>query len=334
MKKIMTFGEILMRISPLGNKKLVQSNQLEYYFGGTEVNVAISLAQLGNDVKHVAAVPEDFVGEAAKSFLNQYGVDTSMLMTSTYPLGLYFLEVGAIMRSSTISYNRSHSAFAMMNSEIIDWDLAFDDCDWFHWTGITPALSKGASQGLKKALQIAKDKNISISADPAYRANLWQYGGNSKEILGELVGLSDTFIGGPNEINELLNTNFENDVNGFVVSCKHLISAFPSINRVFDKTRVSVNANWHKIKSRMWDGKELYETEELEMTHIVDRIGTGDAFAAGLIHGLLHYKDQKALQFANAACALKHTIEGDANLVTENEIELVVNGGLTGRIKR
>ncbi len=334
MKKIITFGEIVMRISPQGSKKLTQSNQLEYYFGGTEVNVAISLAQLGNHVKHVSVAPEDFVGKAAKSFLNQYGVDTSMVKTSAHPLGLYFLEVGAVMRSSTISYNRSNSAFAKIDADIIDWDVALDGVDWFHWTGITPALSEGAYQGLKRALHVAKDKNISVSADPAYRKDLWKYGGNPKEILGELAGLSDVFIGGPNEINELLGTSFENSTDGFVESCKHLLSTFPYIKKVFDKTRVSVNANWHKIKSRMWNEKGFYETEELEITHIIDRIGTGDAFAAGLIHGLIYYEDQKALRFANAACALKHTIEGDANLVTEDEIQLVVDGSLTGRIKR
>ncbi|WP_299254344.1 sugar kinase [uncultured Aquimarina sp.] len=334
MKKILTFGEIIMRISPSGNKKLIQSNQLEYYFGGTEVNVAISLAHLGNKVSHVSTVSDDFVGKAAKSFLNTYGVNTDLVTSSKSPLGLYYLEVGAVMRSSTISYNRSHSAFAKIDPSNIDWEKALEGCNWFHWTGITPALSKGAYNGLKKALLIAKEKNVTISADPAYRKDLWNYGMNAKEALCELSALSEVFIGGPNEINELLGTDFSNSKDDFIESCKHLLKTFPYIKKVFDKTRVSINANWHKIRSRMWNGKDFYETDELEITHIIDRIGTGDAYASGLIHGLLHYNDQKALKFANASCALKHTIEGDANLVNEKEILSVMNGSLTGRIKR
>ncbi|AXT63205.1 sugar kinase [Aquimarina sp. AD10] len=334
MKKIITFGEILMRISPIGNKKMIQSNTLEYYFGGTEVNVAISLAQLGNDVKHVSVVSEDFIGHTAKSFLNQYGVDTSLVTNSGYPLGLYFLETGAVMRPSTISYNRSNSSFSMMDPNLINWNAALDVCDWFHWTGITPALSKQAYQSLKVALQTAKNKNIMVSADPTYRKDLWKYGAKPQEVLNELIELSDIFIGGPNEINELLNTNFKNNTTGFIEGSKHLLHTFPNLKKIFDKTRISTNANWHKIKSRMWDGANFFETEQLEITHIIDRIGTGDAYAAGLIHGLLHFNDKKALKFANAACALKHTIEGDANLVLEKEIELVMNGSLTGRINR
>ncbi|MGY3792035.1 sugar kinase [uncultured Aquimarina sp.] len=334
MKKVVTFGEIIMRISPPGNKKLIQSNQLEYYFGGTEVNVAISLSQLGNEVDHVSAVTNDFLGKAATSYLNTYGVDTKFVQTSEAPLGLYFLEVGAVMRPSTISYHRSHSAFSKINSSDLDWEQILEHCNWFHWTGITPALSEEAYIGLKNALLVAKNKNIPVSADPAYRKNLWNYGIDAKEALSELSGLSTIFIGGPNEINEVLNTEFTNDTDDFIESCKYLQEKFPYIEKVFDKTRVSLNANWHRIKSRMWDGNSFYETSELEITHIVDRIGTGDAFASGLIHGLLHYDDQKALQFANASCALKHTIEGDANLVNEEEIVSVIEGNLTGRIKR
>ncbi|GAA0712356.1 sugar kinase [Aquimarina litoralis] len=334
MKKVVTFGEIIMRISPPGNKKLIQSNQLEYYFGGTEVNVAISLSQLGNGANHVSAVSNDFLGKAATSYLNTYGVDTDFVQTSEDPLGLYFLEVGAVMRPSTISYHRSHSAFSTIKSSDLDWEQILEHCNWFHWTGITPALSEEAYKGLKNALLVAQKKNIPVSADPAYRKNLWNYGIDARAALSELSGLSTIFIGGPNEINELLGTNFTNDTDDFIKSCKYLQEKFPYIEKVFDKTRVSLNANWHKIKSRMWDGNTFHETEELEITHIVDRIGTGDAFASGLIHGLLHYDDQKALQFANASCALKHTIEGDANLVNEEEIVSVIEGNLTGRIKR
>ncbi len=334
MEKVVTFGEVLMRIAPLGNKKLKQSNQLEYYFGGTEANVAISLSQLGNATQHVTAISNDFVGDAAKSYLQKFGVDTSAILDSKHPLGLYFLEVGAVMRSSTIAYNRSQTAFSNIDPKEIDWHKIFENCTWFHWTGITPALSYNTYQALKEALKIANEKGITISADPAYRSNLWNYEKNAFETLNELVSMSNIFIGGPNEINELLTTTFAHTKEGFVAGSKLLINEHPAIKKVFDKTRISINANWHKIRARMWNGSEYAQTDELEITHIIDRIGTGDAYAAGLIHGLLHYDDIMALEFANAACAIKHTIEGDANLVTEKEILNMIQGNLSGRIVR
>ncbi len=334
MKKVVTFGEVLMRIAPLGNKKLKQSNQLEYYFGGTEANVAISLAQFGNKTQHITAVSNDFVGDAAKSYLQKLGVDTGLIIDSRHPLGLYFLEVGAVMRSSTIAYNRSNSAFSNIKPGSIDWETALEDCDWFHWTGITPALSHDAYLALKQGIEIAHKKGITISADPAYRSGLWNYGNEAKDILNELVKLSNIFIGGPNEINELLETNFSYGNDDFMDASKLLMNKYSHIKGVFDKTRVSLNASWHKIKARMWNGKQFSETSELEITHVIDRIGTGDAYAAGLIHGLLQNNDMKAMEFANASCALKHTIEGDANLVTEGEVLSIIEGNLSGRIKR
>ncbi len=334
MGKVITFGEVLMRIAPLGNKKLKQSNQLEYYFGGTEANVAISLSQFGNKTQHISAVSNDFIGDAAKSYLSKFGVNTNVIIDTDHPLGMYFLEVGAVMRSSAISYNRSNSSFCNIDPKKIDWEKILENCQWFHWTGITPALSNNAYQALKEGLKLAYKKGITISADPAYRSNLWNYGKDAVKILNELVGISTIFIGGPNEINELLDTTFLNSKEGFIPASKLLIDEHPNIKKVFDKTRVSLNANWHKITARMWNGNEYAQTNEIEITHVVDRIGTGDAYAAGLIHGLLHYDDVMALEFANAACGLKHTIEGDANLVTEEEVLNIIRGNLTGRIIR
>ncbi|MDH7448070.1 sugar kinase [Aquimarina sp. 2201CG14-23] len=334
MKKVVTFGEVLMRIAPLGNKKLKQSNQLEYYFGGTEANVAISLAQFGNKTQHITAVSNDFVGDAAKSYLQKLGVDTGLIIDSRHPLGLYFLEVGAVMRSSTIAYNRSNSAFCNIEPNQINWDAALEGCNWFHWTGITPALSQNAYLTLKQGIEVAHSKGITISADPAYRSGLWNYGLEAKNVLNELIALSNIFIGGPNEINELLATDFSYENDDFIEASKCLMNQYTHIKGVFDKTRVSINASWHKIRARMWNGQEFSETDELEITHVIDRIGTGDAYAAGLIHGLLHYNDSKAIEFANASCALKHTIEGDANLVTESDVLSIIQGNLTGRIKR
>jgi len=334
MGKVVTFGEILMRITPLGNKKLKQSNQLEYYFGGTEANVAISLSQLGNKSEFLTVISDDILGKAVKSYLKQFEVDTESFIELAEPLGLYFLEVGAVMRSSRISYNRANSAFSKIQPDMINWEAALKDSQWFHWTGITPALTEGSYLTLKEGLKKAFGKGMMISADPAYRKDLWNYGREAKQVLKELVQYSNIFIGGPNEINELLDTDFPRDDEGFVEASKLLMKEFPYIKKVADKTRNSLNANWHKITSRMWDGNELIKTRELEITHVVDRIGTGDAFAAGLIHGLLHYDDEKALAFANAACAIKHTIEGDANLLSEEEVLYIIDGNMSGRIIR
>ncbi len=334
MNQIITFGEVLMRLSPRGNKKFIQSNVLELYFGGTELNVGISIANFGEEVKHVSCISDDFIGDTAVSYINKFGVDTSSLVYSKRPLGVYFLEVGAVMRPSSISYNRSHSSFSEIKPSMIDWDKALKKGKWFHWTGITPALCKGAYQTLKEGLIMANKKGIVVSTDPTYRSGLWKYGEDPKTILTELLNYSNIYIGGVNEMNEVLGTNFKSSDEDFIQASKMLIERFPSIEKVFDKVRTALNASWHKINSRMWNGKEFKQTEALEITHIVDRIGTGDAFAAGIIYGLQKYDDYKSLRFANAACALKHTYEGDVNYATVKEVIGLLEGNTSARFNR
>ncbi|TYA84259.1 sugar kinase [Seonamhaeicola marinus] len=334
MGQIITFGEVLMRISPWGNKKFIQSNVAEFFFGGTELNVGISIARFGSKVKHISAVSDDFIGETAISYINKFGVDTSSIVRTKRPLGVYFLEVGAVMRPSTISYNRSHSSFSEIKPRMVDWEKALKEGEWLHWTGITPALSPDAFHILKEGLTLAREKGMAVSADPTYRRGLWKYGKEPKEALTELLELSTIFIGGINEINEVLGTNYSYSNEDFIEASKALIEAFPSIEKVFDKIRTSLNSSWHKIRARMWNGKEFKETEDLDITHIVDRIGTGDAFAAGLVHGLQRYDDCKAMKFASAACALKHTYEGDVNLATVDEVTAILEGNTSGRLNR
>lgn len=323
-----------MRLSPAENRKLQQANQLDFFFGGTELNVAASLAYMGVEVQHVSTVSNDLVGDAALAFVRQFGVDVSSVKKVDHPLGLYFLEVGSAMRSSRIAYNRLNGSFANIQPEDVDWDRILENCSYFHWTGISPAISEGAYKTLKKGLEIAQEKGIIVTADPAYRSNLWKYGRKGQEVLSELVALSNIFIGGVNEINEILNTNFAFDEEGFMEASKKLREVHPSVEKVFDKVRTGLSATWQKVYGRAWTGEKVISTEELEVTDVVDRIGTGDAYAAGLLYGLQHFDDQKALEFANAACALKHTILGDANLVSSEEILEVMQGNLGGRIKR
>lgn len=334
MSQIITFGEVLMRLSPFGNKKFIQANTLEFYFGGTEVNVGLSIANFGGKVKHITAISNDFIGDTAIAHLNKFDLDTSAIVRSDRPLGVYFLEVGAVMRPSSISYNRSHSAFSEIEPHMVDWEKALRKGHWFHWTGITPALTQGAFDTLKEGLKLAREKGMQVSADPTYRSGLWKYGANPKEALSELLHCSTVFIGGINEINEVLGTEYGYSNEEFIEASKKLMEAFPTINKVFDKIRTSINASWHKIRARMWNGKEFRETQDFEITHIVDRIGTGDAFAAGLIYGLQNYDDFKSMQFASAACALKHTYAGDVNYATTEEVQRILDGNVTGRFNR
>ena len=334
MSQIITFGEVLMRLSPEGNKKFIQANLLEFYFGGTETNVGISIANFGGNVKHISCISEDFVGETAISYLRKFGVDTSAIVRSKRPLGIYFLEVGAVMRPSTISYNRSHSSFSEIHPAMVDWDISLEGGEWFHWTGITPGLCQGGYDTLKAGIIAAREKGMEVSADPTYRNGLWKYGVNAKDALCDLLQYSTIFIGGVNEINEVLDTNFTFSEADFIEASKLLMEKYPNIKKVFDKIRTSVNSSWHKIRSRMWNGVEFRETQDLDITHVVDRIGTGDAYAAGLIYGLQNFDDYKSMEFASAASALKHTYEGDVNFSTVNEVMGILEGNISGRFNR
>ena len=334
MGKILTFGEIIMRLSPPGNRTMKQSYEMEFFFGGTELNVASSLATMGCEVKHVSAVSDDFVGESALSFVKSFGIDTNFISKNEHPLGLYFLEVGSSVRASRIAYNRLNGSFANIEAEKIDWKKALESCDYFHWTGISPGISQSAYESLKQGLQTARELGIEITTDPAYRSNLWKYGKNGNEVLKELVSLSTIFIGGVNEINEILETQFSSDKNGFLEACEELKKQCPSIHKIFDKIRIGVTASSQQTQGRALINANYFETKFIEIDNVVDRIGTGDAFAAGLIYGLKNFDDEKALNFANAACAIKHTILGDINYCSAEDILEVMAGNSGGRIKR
>ena len=335
MKKVVTFGEILARLTPPGFKKMSQTNQLEIYYGGTETNVSVSLSVLGCNCIHVSRVSDDFLGNAALANLKSHGVDTSFVQKGNEPLGLYFVEPGAVVRSGVISYNRNHSAFRAMQPSSIPWNDILDRADWFHWTGITPAHSENNFQALKEALVVARQKGVTVSCDPAYRTGLWKYGKDAAESLRELVALSDVFIGGAEQFNELLGTGFSMSDEDFKDGSIALKAEFPKLRNIYDKTRTGRNASWHQIEARMWNGTQSFYCDPIEITHIVDRIGTGDAFAAGIIFGELNnYSENQTLAFANAACAIKHTIEGDANLADFNEINQIAGGNTSGRLIR
>lgn len=325
----------MMRLSPPGYAKFSQSTMLEMAFGGGEANVAISLAYMGLDAAHVTRFPDNLVGRSATQFLRHHWLDTSWIGYGDGVMGKYFLEKGAVHRPSEVVYERDHSAFALIEEDTFDWGKILKDADWLHWTGITPALSEGAAKSCLIAIETANRMGVKVSADIHSRKSLWCYGKSKKEIMPALIAGCDYVIAGAYDIAEIFDIDLPEKDGKFRAAAQQLRRLYPSIKTVFDKNRVAVSASHNRIQGVMWNGENVIRTPELDVTHIVDRVGTGDAYAAGIVYGLLHYKDQmQALKFATAACALKHTVEGDANMVSVENIVALMEGNTSGNIIR
>nr|WP_299340551.1 sugar kinase [Allomuricauda sp.] len=332
-KKLITFGEVMMRLSPPGYEKFAQANSLELVYGGGEANVAISCAYLGMKAAHVTRFPDNALGKAATQFLRKHWLSTEHVIYGDAMIGKYFLEKGAVHRSSEVIYEREGSSFSLVEPEMIDWQDVLKDADWFHWTGITPTISEGAAQCCLDAIKTAKKMGIKVSGDINSRDNMWKYGKTMQEVMPELVRDCDIVIISSRGIREIFGLGQPDDK--FRVAAKLLMNTFPKIEKVVGKTRRSVSASHQQILGKLWNGKEYIKTDTLNITPVIDRVGTGDAFAAGLIYGLLHYdSDMEALRFASAACALKHTVPGDVNLVSLKNIISLTHGDTSGAIKR
>lgn len=336
MKKVVTFGEVMMRLSPPGFAKFSQAHTLDVVYGGGEANVAISLAYLGLNASHVTRFPDNLIGYSAAQFLRHHWLDSSWILYGDQLMGKYFLEKGAVHRPSQVVYEREGSAFSRIEPGMVDWRAVFQDADWFHWTGITPAISAGAAACTLEAIKAANEMGVSVSADIHSRKNLWNFGKTEKEIMPELIAGCDVVIGSYKDISSIFDMDTEGDeTERFISAANQLMNLHPRIQKVFDKDRKTVSASHNSIRGKMWNGKRFHKTNKLEVTHIVDRVGTGDAYAAGLIYGLLHYTDDlEALKFATAACALKHTVEGDANMVALDSVLELMNGNTSGKIIR
>lgn len=335
MPKIVTFGEVLLRLSTPNFQKIEQATSFNATFGGTEMNVGASLVKLGFDATHVTAFPNNLIGQKAKSFLRFLGVDTSHVVLEGDRIGTFFLETGAVMRASQIVYDRADSAFANLNPDLFDWEKILEGADWFHWCGITPAISEGAAKACLDAVKTAKKLGITVSSDIYYRSNLWKYGKTPKDILPELASYSDIILASRKNIEEIFGLKVTAEKGKFVEACQMLMESYPNVKKVIDTERIQVSASHNQYAAKMWNGEELIETDYQDITHIVDRIGTGDAFLGGFVYGQLILKDDlESLQFGTAASALKHTIEGDQNLVTVAEIEAVMSGDKSGRLRR
>ena len=345
MQKVVTFGEIMLRLATPGYQRFIQSNSLGATFGGGEANVAVSLANYGIPVEFVTRLPQNDIADWCISDLRKYNVGTNEILRGGERIGIYFLETGAVARPSKVVYDRAHSSIASVEKGMFNWREILKDATWFHWTGITPALSQGAADACLEAIQTANEMGVSVSCDLNYRKNLWKYGKKASEIMPALVEGCDVILGNEEDAEKVFgikpegfqveHTGGEVDAAEFESVCKQLIQRFPRAKKVIITLRGSINANHNTWGGCLYSDK-LYQSRRYDITHIVDRVGGGDSFMGGLIYGLLTYKndDQQALDFAVAASCLKHTVYGDFNLVTAPEVETLMKGDGSGRVVR
>ncbi|MFD2100709.1 PfkB family carbohydrate kinase [Flagellimonas iocasae] len=346
MKKVVTFGEIMLRLAPPGFLRFSQANSFDVVYGGGESNVAVSLANYGIPVDFVTRLPKNDIGECALMEMRKRNVGTNQIIFGGDRLGIYFLETGAVSRGSKVVYDRAHSAMAEIGPGMVDWKKVFDGAQWFHWTGITPAISQGAADACIEAVKVAREMGVTISTDLNYRAKLWQYGGDREAIMTELTSYCDIILGNEEDAEKHFGIKPEGldittqgehvKAEAFLSVCKQMMKKFPNAKKVITTLRGSLSASHNTWAGVLYDGEELFKSREYQITHIVDRVGGGDSFMGGLIYGLIAWpdNDQKALDFAVAASCLKHTIVGDANLVTVSEVEKLMGGDASGRVSR
>lgn len=346
MQQVVTFGEIMLRLAPPQFLRFSQAQSFDVVYGGGESNVAVSLANYGIPVSFVSRLPQNDIGECALMEMRKRGVNTEHIARGGDRLGIYFLETGAVSRGSKVIYDRAHSAMATIEPGMINWKEVFTDTQWFHWTGITPAISQGAADACLEAVKIASQMGITISTDLNYRAKLWKYGGDREAIMTELTSYCDVILGNEEDAEmhfgikpEGLDVTKHGDqvkAEAFLSVCEQMIKKFPRAKKVITTLRGSISASHNTWAGVLYDGKKMFESKQYQITHIVDRVGGGDSFMGGLIYGLLTYPndDQNALDFAVAASCLKHTIKGDANLVTVAEVEKLMGGDASGRVAR
>ncbi len=343
MKKIVCFGEIMLRLSPPGFLRFVQASSFEVTFGGGEANVAAALSGFGLPTEFVTRLPAHEIGDACRDFLRRYGIGTTHIVRGGDRLGIYFMEFGAAQRGSAVVYDRAGSSFATIEPGMVNWEAAFADADWFHWTGITPAVSRGAAEALREGITAARAAGLTVSCDLNYRKKLWQWGRTAGEVMPELVSLCDVAIGNEEDADKVFGIKApDTDVTAgkveaaaYVSVCEQLKARFPNLHTIAITLRGSVSASHNRWSALLWHEGQVYTTPGYDITPIVDRVGGGDSFMGGLIYGLKTYESkQTALDFAVAASCLKHTIFGDFNLVSVAEAETLMKGDASGRVSR
>lgn len=337
-KKIVTFGEIMLRLSPPERERLFQSPSFRATFGGSEANVAASLAMFGCESVFVTALPSNDLGKAAARFLSSFGVSVRAAFAEGR-LGIYFSETGACQRPSKVIYDREGSRAAVASAGDYGFESALEGASWFHVSGVTPAISRAAADSALFAMKTARGMGVPVSFDLNYRAKLWRYGAGNVEVMRELAASADVIIANEEDIQKNLGIALEkraSPVESYKALCAKVKDEFPRARRVAVTLRDSVSADVNGWSAVMDGERGFLESREYEIVGIVDRLGAGDSFAAGLIYGLLNFEgdEKKALDFAAAASCLKHSVHGDFNIVTKDEVEFLMNGDESGRIQR
>ena len=340
--KILTFGEIMLRLRAPGQERFFQSNMMEATFGGGEANVAVSLANYGMDAEYLTVLPKNAIGDACISELRRFGVDTKKILRGEGRMGIYFLENGANQLPSKVVYDRAYSAIALAKPGDIDWEKSFAGVDWFHITGITPAISESAMELSLESVREAKKRGITVSCDLNYRKNLWKYGKKASEVMRELAKYVDVAVANEEDVQKSLeitaDVNVESgelDREKYRALGNKVLAQYPNMKMIAITLRESHSADWNGWAACLNDGKNFYVSKKYEIRDIVDRVGGGDSFAGGLIYGLHQYGDpQQALEFAVAASCLKHSIIGDFNRVGVDDVVKLMGGDGTGRVQR
>lgn len=341
-KKVVTFGEIMLRLAPPGFERLMQSPAFVATWGGGEANVAVSVAGFGMPAAYVTVAPANPLGDAMVAELRRFNVDTSKIVRGKGRMGIYFVEPGANQRASKVVYDRENSAIALAKPGDIDWDAAFADADWFHTTGITPAISASASDLALESVRTARAKGITVSCDLNYRRNLWKWGKPAHEVMGELVKHVDVLIANEEDCQAALGIQAEADVHSgklehsvYRALAEKVLAAFPQLRTIAITLRESKSASHNGWSACLHDRSEFIVSRHYEITHIVDRVGAGDSFGGGLIYGLRALGSaREALEFATAASCLKHSLPGDFNRFTVDEVRTLLKGDGSGRVQR
>ena len=346
MRKVVTFGEIMLRLATPGHLRFSQTKDYCASFGGGEANVAVSLANYGINVDFVTRLPDNDVADTCIMDLRSRNVGVNNIIRGGDRVGIYFLETGAVARASKVIYDRTNSSVSTIEKGMINWKEVFGDAQWFHWTGITPALSQGAADVCLEAISVANELGITVSCDLNYRKNLWKYGKHASEIMPALVDGCDVISGNEEDCEKIFGikpegfditaTNGEIHSEIFDPVCRQVVRNFPRCKKMIITLRGAISANHNTWGGVLFSNGTLKKSRRYDITHIVDRVGGGDAFMGGLIYGLMTYDadDKKALDFATAASCLKHTICGDFNLVTVDEVEKLMEGDGSGRVSR
>lgn len=342
MSKIVTFGEIMLRLKSPNNERFFQSPMLEATFGGGEANVAVGLARYGLDAVFVSLIPKNQIGDACIEELRKYGVNTAKIVRKGNRLGIYFLETGANQRPSRVIYDRANSAISEAKTGDLNWNDIFKSTTWFHITGITPAISASAAELSLDSVKKAKEMGLTVSCDLNFRNKLWKYGKRAPEVMGELVKYVDVVIGNEEDCQKSLGISLDVDIEGgrldsdkYKNLTNKVMKKYPNIRKMAITMRESHSANDNGWSAVLNNGKDFFVSKKYEIKNIIDRVGGGDSFASGLIYGLNSYSDDaEALNFAIAASCLKHSIMGDLPLLTVDEVLNLSGGDSSGRVQR